>query len=134
MNLQEAIARAENGDIDAMVDMAEYIVWDENTKSDVDPELGKKVLEYLDKAIKAGDDRAMNLLGTMYYSGRVLEKDQAKAMEWYQRAADKGNSIFMLNLGYGYYYFKVREARGDYFVEEGLKESRKALEAILKKS
>ena len=239
MNLQEAIARAENGDVDAMVDMAEYIVWDENAKSDIDPELGKKVLEYLDKAIEAGDDRAMNLLGTMYYSGRVLEKDQAKAMDWYQKAADRGNAISMLNLGYGYYYgnglkkdmemaykmftkaallgvheaiykvgdmyangyfvekddkaafemygrsyviakehldelegkqmysstclrlgrcfrdgvgterdmlaaehffaeahyyFKVREACGDYFIEEGLKESKKALESILKKS
>ncbi len=44
MNLQDAIARAENGDIDAMVDMTEYIVWDENIKSDIDPELEKKVL------------------------------------------------------------------------------------------
>ena len=239
MNLQEAIARAENGDIDAMVDVAEFIIWEENVKADIDPELGKKVLEYLEKAIEAGNDQAMNLLGTMYYSGRVLEKDQAKAMEWYQQAADKGNSISMLNLGYGYYYgngleknmemayklftksallgqqaaiykvgdmfangyfvekddraafemygrsyeiakeyldepegqemyssvclrlgrcfrdgtgtekdllaaehffaeahyyFKVREARGDYFVEEGLKESKKALADILKKS
>ena len=32
------------------------------------------------------------------------------------------------------YYFKVREANGDYFVEEGLKESKKALADILKKS
>ena len=238
MNLQEAIARAENGDIDAMVEVADFIVWQENVKSDIDPELGKKVLEYLEKAIQAGDDRAMNLLGTMYYTGRVLDKDQSKAMEWYQKAADKGNSMSMLNLGYGYYYgngmetdmemaykmftkaallgeqgalykvgdlflngyyvekdekaafelygrtfaiskehlseqagqqmyssvflrlgrcfrdgigtekdllaaehffaeahyyFKVREANGDYFVEEGLKESKKALEAILKK-
>ena len=42
MNLQEAIARAENGDIDAMVDVAEYIVWEENVKSDIDPELGEE--------------------------------------------------------------------------------------------
>ena len=33
-----------------------------------------------------------------------------------------------------HYYFKVREANGDYFVEEGLKESKKALADILKKS
>ena len=239
MNLQEAIARAENGDIDAMVDVAEYIVWEENVKSDIDPELGRKVLEYLGKAIEAGNDQAMNLLGTMYYSGRVVEKDQSKAMEWYQKATEKGNALSMLNLGYGYYYgngleknmemaykmftkaallgqqealykvgdmflngyfvekdekaafemygrtfaigkehldeeagqqmyssaclrlgrcfrdgigtekdllaaehffaeahyyFKVREANGDYFVEEGLKESKKALADILKKS
>ena len=104
MNLQEAIARAENGDIDAMVNVADYIVWEEDTKSEVDPELGKKVLEYLDKAIEAGDDRAMNNLGAMYYEGRVVEQDQAKAMEWYKKAAAKGNSMSMLNLGYGYYY------------------------------
>ena len=194
MNLQEAIARAENGDIDAMVDVAEYIVWEENVKSDIDPELGRKVLEYLGKAIEAGNDQAMNLLGTMYYSSRVVEKDQSKAMEWYQKATEKGNALSMLNLGYGYYYgngleknmemaykmftkaallgqqmyssaclrlgrcfrdgigtekdllaaehffaeahyyFKVREANGDYFVEEGLKESKKALADILKKS
>ncbi|MCR5791044.1 MAG: sel1 repeat family protein [Lachnospiraceae bacterium] len=104
MNLQEAIARAENGDIDAMVSVADYIVWEEDAKSEIDPELGKKVLEYLDKAIEAGDDRAMNNLGAMYYGGRVVEQDQAKAMEWYKKAAAKGNSMSMLNLGYGYYY------------------------------
>ena len=47
MTLQVAIARAENGDIDAMVSVADYIVWEEDAKSEIDPELGKKVLEKL---------------------------------------------------------------------------------------
>ena len=78
MNLQEAIARAENGDIDAMVDVAEYIVWEENVKSDIDPELGRKVLEYLGKAIEAGNDQAMNLLGTMYSPAEWWKKTSQK--------------------------------------------------------
>ncbi len=84
MNLQEAIARAENGDIDAMVDVAEYIVWEENVKSDIDPELGRKVLEYLGKAIEAGNDQAMNLLGTMYGIWVLL---------WERPGEEHGNGI-----------------------------------------
>ena len=84
MNLQEAIARAENGDIDAMVDVAEYIVWEENVKSDIDPELGREVLEYLGKAIEAGNDQAMNLLGTMYGIWVLL---------WERPGEEHGNGI-----------------------------------------
>ena len=84
MNLQEAIARAENGDIDAMVDVAEYIVWEENVKSDIDPELGRKVLEYLGKAIEAGNDQAMNLLGAMYGIWVLL---------WERAEREHGNGI-----------------------------------------
>ncbi len=44
----------------------------------------------------------MNLLGTMHYSG--ARKISSKGHGMVQMAADKGNSISMLYLGYGYYY------------------------------
>ncbi len=67
-----------------MVDVAEYIVWEENVKSDIDPELGRKVLEYLGKAIEAGNDQAMNLLGTMYGIWVLL---------WERPGEEHGNGI-----------------------------------------
>ena len=58
-------------------------------------------------------------LGRCFRDGIGTEKDLLAAEHFFAEA---------------HYYFKVREANGDYFVEEGLKESKKALEDILKKS
>ena len=49
----------------------------------------------------------MNNLGRAYAYGQGgLTKDEAKAVEWFQKAAEAGNAIAMHNLGNCYEYGK----------------------------
>jgi TPR repeat protein len=41
----------------------------------------------------------MTNLGVLYQNGWGVAQDYAKAREWYEKAADKGNTIAMVNLG-----------------------------------
>jgi tetratricopeptide (TPR) repeat protein len=50
----------------------------------------------------AGDTEAMNNVAYAYYYGEGVRGDQAKAIEWYKRAAEEGNSRAMYNLGQAY--------------------------------
>ena len=102
-NLNELIVAADNGDIDAMLEVANYIVWDDETQ-EIEPELLERALRYLNTAIESGSDVAMNSLGAMYYQGRGVEQDYSKAVYLYTEAADRGNVTSMSNLGYCYYY------------------------------
>ena len=43
---------------------------------------------------------AMNKLGVCYKRGRGVVKDEAKAVEWYTKAADAGDTNAMCNLGF----------------------------------
>lgn len=45
---------------------------------------------YLEQA-KAGDARAMRMLGVMYYNGLDVPRDREKGIYWYRMAADKGS-------------------------------------------
>lgn len=45
---------------------------------------------------------AMRVVGTMYLTGRGVEKDLAKALDWTQRAAKKDNPRAIYNLGIMY--------------------------------
>lgn len=102
-NLNELIVSAGNGDIEAMIEVANYIVWDDETQ-EIEPELLERALGYLHTAIENGNDIAMNSLGAMYYQGRGVEQDYSKAVYWYTEAANRGNVTSMSNLGYCYYY------------------------------
>ena len=51
------------------------------------------------KEAEAGSARAMNAVGLCYDSGRGVTKDMEKAIEWYTKAAEKGYSSAMINLG-----------------------------------
>ena len=42
----------------------------------------------------------MNNLGDLYYYGRGVARDYGKTREWYQKAADAGNTVAMTNLGW----------------------------------
>jgi TIR domain/Sel1 repeat len=46
-----------------------------------------------------GDVAAMNNLGIAYRDGGGVERDYAKAREWFNNAAEKGNPYAMINLG-----------------------------------
>jgi hypothetical protein len=45
---------------------------------------------YLEQA-KAGDARAMRMLGAMYYNGLDVPRDREKGIYWYRLAAEKGS-------------------------------------------
>ena len=51
-----------------------------------------------EKRAKQNDPVAMTLIGQLYANGLGVPRDDAKAAEWYQRAADRGdrNAMFAL--------------------------------------
>ncbi|MGO5022957.1 SEL1-like repeat protein [Lawsonibacter sp. LCP25S3_G6] len=46
-----------------------------------------------------GDAEAQNRIGVYYYTGRNVEQDYVKAVEWFQKAADQGSAHAQKNLG-----------------------------------
>ena len=77
-------------------------------------------------------------LGALYAEGRAIEKDDARAMEWFQKAAEQGNGLGQVNLGIGYFKGKgvIRDpvAAHMWFTlsdADGADEWRKAVEAKL---
>ncbi len=53
-----------------------------------------------------GNAEVQNNLGSMYYHGKGVPKDLAKAVEWYQKAAAQGNADAQRNLGSMYNHGK----------------------------
>ena len=102
-DLKKELELAEKGDVDAMVKVANYILWDDESLP-VDPELLVRVHVYLTSAIKKGNDEAMLSLGSMYYKGRGVPQNFSESIKWYTKAANLGNMVAMSNLGYCYYY------------------------------
>lgn len=52
---------------------------------------------------EAGDAYAQDNLGVMYVKGEGVPKDEAKAIEWYQKAAAQGNADAQFKLGMRYF-------------------------------
>ena len=102
-NLSELIEKADKGDVEAMVAVAQYIVWDDQTQP-IEEELLERAKAYFNKAIEAGNAEAMVSVGAMYYVGRGVQQDYKKAVHWYTKAANHGSITAMSNLGYCYYY------------------------------
>ena len=50
-----------------------------------------------------GHPEAQAQLGQRYNDGDGVEKSEKKAADWYQKAADQGNSRAQSNLGLCYY-------------------------------
>ncbi|MGM5470886.1 tetratricopeptide repeat protein [Flavobacteriaceae bacterium LMO-SS05] len=75
------------------------------------PQNLSKAYELCLKLIQNGDSHAMNLLGAMYSSGLGVEKDTQKGLDWFQKAADKGNVMGITNLAKDYY-------DGEYVVQD----------------
>lgn len=48
---------------------------------------------------EAGDARAQEFIGILYEEGHGVQKDTAKAIEWYERAAKSGDMAAQYNLG-----------------------------------
>lgn len=54
-------------------------------------------LDVADNGYNAGE--AMNFLGLMFYNGEGVDQNERKAIEWFEKAAAKGNVTAMYNLG-----------------------------------
>ncbi|MGN1457654.1 MAG: tetratricopeptide repeat protein [Acutalibacteraceae bacterium] len=106
-NLAKKIKSADEGNIDAMVEVADYILWEDETVP-VEPEMFEKAVNYLKKAIEAGNTQAMISYGAVFYNGRGVPQDFNTAVHWYKEAADRGNIWAIGHMGYMYYY-----GRGD---------------------
>ncbi len=84
--------------------------------------LGKTQLKNADKA-EQGDPKAQNVMGTYYESGNGIEKDYGKAIYWYRKSAEQGNSNAQYHLAVlfnkaennplkAYYWFEVAKLCG----------------------
>lgn len=62
------------------------------------------------KSAEAGNDKAMNALGMLYYNGRLGQPNYMMAKEWFEKAAQVGNVDAMNGLGALYYNSKLGEA------------------------
>src|SRR5262249_6351139 len=49
-----------------------------------------------------GDAKAQDTLGTLFRLGWGVERDQARALDWYQKSADQGYASAQNNLGWMY--------------------------------
>ena len=66
-----------------------------------------KALEYFRRAAVEGNEfqaEAEDYIGDMYHFGEGVKQDCAKAVEWYQKAAEHGNVSAMCSLGARYYH------------------------------
>ncbi|MGA3052792.1 MAG: SEL1-like repeat protein [Candidatus Korobacteraceae bacterium] len=68
-----------------------------------DKPVGELSKSELDKRAEAGDAVAQNELGIRYRLGIDVEKDPAKAIPWFLKAAQQGNAKAYFNLGAAYY-------------------------------
>jgi hypothetical protein len=59
-------------------------------------------IQSLRKAAERGDAPAQAQLGYMYYNGRGVPQDYAKAAKWFRRAAEQGYAPAQYNLGVTY--------------------------------
>ncbi len=70
------------------------------------PEETREALDYFQRASRAGNIHADNMLGLMYLHGWMVPRDKARALEWYKTATEKSSadtSGAWLMLGRMYY-------------------------------
>lgn len=63
----------------------------------------KKGLEYLTKSTDQGFEKALALLGYLYFRGDGVPLNKKKGIEYYEMAAEGNDSDALLNLGVAYY-------------------------------
>ena len=68
------------------------------------PNATRQFIDKLKQAANAGNAQAQSLLGFMYSDGYNVTHSSAKALKWYQRAAQAGSSIACMNLALVYTY------------------------------
>jgi uncharacterized protein len=61
-----------------------------------------RALRLVQPLAEEGDSRAQSLLGLLYYHGRGVRQDDAKAAKWFRLAADQGEAHAQFTLGVMY--------------------------------
>lgn len=87
-NLREWIEKADKGDTEAMHAVAWGIVWGDQTV-ELEPELLEKALSYYYLLAQDGHCDALLDLGAIYLGGRGIERNEKRALAYYQAAADQ---------------------------------------------
>ena len=103
MNYHAEMQAAEAGDLNAMFNVASYIVWGDLI-SEPEPEMVELAIRYYQANADAGDTDSMLDLGAMYLDGRGVPKSEEKALEWYQKAAELGGQNACRCIGNLYHY------------------------------
>ena len=68
-----------------------------------------RMVKTLDRLAESKHGGSANLLGKIYFQGKLLEKDEAKAMTYYQIAAVKGYAEAQYQLAMAYYQGDIYE-------------------------
>lgn len=79
--------------------LAEAIAIEYNTTVD----FGESV-DVFQEAVKDSDAAAQNNLGACYFTGKGIEQDREKAVQWFTASAEQGNATGQVNLAYCYYF------------------------------
>ncbi len=85
-NARALLEDARAGDVDAMRLLGKQLIDGTTMKRDL-----KNGVLWLKKAVEAGDDRSMVMLGDLYYHGRAVSQNRKKALELYMQAAEANN-------------------------------------------
>lgn len=93
-DVQDWIKRANNGDIQAQMGLADYY----RNKQDY-----ANTFYWEQKLANQGHAVAQYNLGVMYDKGYGVRQDYAKAVEWYTKSANQGDAQAQNNLGVMYH-------------------------------
>ncbi len=96
---QQQLEKAQNGDIQAMYDVAHRY----ERGRGVDPDL-QKAVEWLRKCASAGNPACQARLGILYFEGRGVPQDHRKALALLKPAAAAGIPVAEYQLGLMYQY------------------------------
>ena len=83
---ERVLAKAESGDVEAMVELGDCYSSGIGVRSN-----GSKSLTWYKKAAEIGNSEAMKNIAEAYRHGYGVKRDEAKAKEWYCKAANSGN-------------------------------------------
>ena len=67
----------------------------------------KRAVYWIEKSAQQGDAKAQFVLGSMYFLGDVVSKDDKKTFYWYKKSEEQGDAEAQFNLGVMYYYRNV---------------------------
>ena len=97
MEFQEAAAKADSGDAEAMAEVARMLREGDGTKKDL-----PRAVSYYRKAIESGNVKAASSLGYMYIVGEGVKSDLAEAERLLSIAVEAGDPGAMCNMGFLY--------------------------------
>lgn len=108
LNYEEGMAK--QGDVDAMIRVAFYILF-AHPAEPVDDVNAALAIKYYKAAAAAGRKEGMLDLGAAYMDGRGVERDPEEALRWYRKGfdPDDGNSCWVLGCVYRYDYLDKKE-------------------------